>query len=132
MAKEYVITTILWCVAVGFVKAAIVLEWTHIFIPRSKRNVFFWICYTMLLANGCLYAATIIATNLSCQPRERIWRRWLPGTCFNIDAFNVSITAFHMAFDILLLLLPHRIIWKLSMSIRQKIGVSVVFSVGVL
>lgn len=132
LGQEYVITTILWCLAVGFVKAAIILEWTHIFIPRSTRNMFFWICYLLLSANACLYMATVIAINLSCIPRERIWRRWIPGTCFDIDSFNLSITSFHLVFDILLLLLPHKIIWKLSMSTRQRTGVSVVFSVGVL
>lgn len=129
---EYVITTILWCVSVAFVKAAIILEWTHIFIPRSTRNLFYWICCIMLSVNTCLYIATIIAINVICTPREKIWRRWIPGNCQNIEAFNLSITTFHLFFDILLLSIPHRIIWTLGMSIRQKIGVSFIFSVGLI
>lgn len=132
VSQEYIIITIIWCFALVFIKAAIILEWTHIFIPRSTRNVFFWICYIMLLANTCVYFVTVTTTNLLCTPRERIWRRWVPGSCINIHAFNLTITTFHLVFDILLLLVPHRVIWKLSMSTRQKIGVSVIFSVGVL
>lgn len=131
--QDYVVVSILWCFAFVFVKVAIIMEWTHIFIPlHSTRNLFFWVCYILLSANVCLYMATVITINLSCTPRERIWRRWIPGTCINIDAFNLSITASHLVFDIILSLLPHRVIWKLSMSPRQKIGVSIVFSVGVL
>lgn len=83
-----------------------------------------------MIANTALYIATILVTTFACTPRERIWRRYLPGTCINIDAFNLFITAFHLAFDLLMLLLPQSAIWKLSLTTRQKIGVSVVFSVG--
>lgn len=86
----------------------------------------------MIFINTCLYISTVIAVNLICTPREKVWSGWIPGTCRNIDAFNLSITVFHLAIDILLLLVPHRVIWTLSMSTRQKIGVSIVFSVGVL
>ncbi|OTA54485.1 hypothetical protein K449DRAFT_426251 [Hypoxylon sp. EC38] len=129
---SYVLVTNLYCVALMLIKVAILLEWTYLFVPRSTRNAFFWICYGMIGAICGLYFSTIITINYTCTPRERIWRRYLPGTCIDIKAFNLSITVIHLVFDLLLLLLPHRTIWKLSLSAKQKIGISTVFSVGIM
>ncbi|KAI0457392.1 hypothetical protein F5B21DRAFT_501442 [Xylaria acuta] len=127
----YVFSTILYCFTLMFIKAAMIVEWIRIFVPGYAHNTFWWICCAMIVANSALYVATIITINLTCIPRERIWRRWLPGTCININAFNIFIAGFNLIFDILILLLPHRIIWKLALTPKQKIGVSFVFSVGV-
>lgn len=130
--QAYAMNTILWCVSFLFFKAAIVLEWIHIFIPRSTRNTFFWICYLLLSANSCLYVATVIAVNVVCTPRHKLWRQWVPGRCIDTSTVDLPINALHLGFDLLLLLLPHGVIWKLSMSNRQKLGISVVFSVVLL
>ncbi|KAI0525419.1 hypothetical protein F5B22DRAFT_642436 [Xylaria bambusicola] len=127
---SYVLSTTLFCVTLALAKAAILLEWTHVFVVRSNRSGFYWTCYSMIAINTSLYIATIVTITYACTPRERIWRRYLPGTCINFDAFNIFITTFHLMSDILMLLLPQRIIWKLRLATRQKIGISVVFSGG--
>ncbi|KAI1210086.1 uncharacterized protein F4807DRAFT_423773 [Annulohypoxylon truncatum] len=129
---SYIVVTIQYCVTLALVKVAIILEWIHFFVPRATRNTFYWICYGMIVANCCLYLATVLCINYACTPREKIWRRYLPGTCINTVIFNVVITSIHLVFDILMLLVPHRIIWKLSLSSRQRIGISAIFSVGIM
>ncbi|KAI1357406.1 hypothetical protein F5Y08DRAFT_346757 [Xylaria arbuscula] len=126
----YTVSTTLYCVTLGLAKAAILLEWTHIFVVRSNRNKFYWTCYSMIAVNTSLYFATIFTITYACNPRERLRKRYLPGTCININAFNLFITAFHLASDILMLLLPQRVIWSLRLATKQKVGVSVVFSGG--
>ncbi|KAH9907246.1 hypothetical protein F4778DRAFT_528886 [Xylariomycetidae sp. FL2044] len=129
---DHILATTLYCVAILLTKTAILVEWTHLFVPLPQRNPFFYICYLMIWANACLYIATIIIINYACNPRERIWSRYLPGTCININAFNLFITSFHLVFDLFMLLLPHKVIWQLSLTTKQKMGVSVIFSVGIL
>ncbi|KAI1111253.1 hypothetical protein F5Y14DRAFT_443449 [Nemania sp. NC0429] len=126
----YVFSTILYCFTLMLIKAAMLLEWIRMFVPGYAHNTFWWICSGMIVANSGLYVATIVTINLICVPQERIWHRWVPGTCININAFNIFIAAFNLAFDLLILFLPHRIIWKLALTRQQKIGVSIVFSVG--
>ncbi|KAI0437941.1 hypothetical protein F4803DRAFT_565639 [Xylaria telfairii] len=128
----YVISAILNCVTLLLAKAAILLEFSHVFVARRHRNKFFWVCYGMIIANTSLYIATIVAITFSCTPRDRIWKRYLPGNCINFNAFNISIASLHLIFDMLMLLLPQTVIWKLALTKRQKIGLSVVFSVGAL
>ena len=116
-----------------FIKAAILLEWTHILVPQGLKNPFFyWACHVMIWVNSLFYISVIIVTNLSCIPRDKMWRRWVRGTCINFDAFNISLTALDLLFNVLILLLPHRVIWRLSLSTKQKVGVSFIFSVGIM
>ncbi len=113
------------------IKASILIEWTHILVPKPNRNFFLRACYTMIFVNSAFYFTIIVTANYACIPREKVWQRWIPGTCINTNAFNIFIAFFNLFFDIIMLLLPHRIIWKLSLSVQQKIGVSVIFSVGI-
>lgn len=129
LRQRYVVTSILWCLSFLFLKGAILLEWTHIFIPRSTRNGFFWICYVLLTANACLYISFVIAFNFMCKPRERSWEPWREGSCLDENTVNLSFTSLILVFDFLLLVLPHGVIWKLPMTTRQKLGVSFIFSV---
>ncbi|KAI1441285.1 hypothetical protein F5Y02DRAFT_422169 [Annulohypoxylon stygium] len=128
----YVLVSTLYCVVLGLVKIAIILEWIHFFIPRATRNKFFWTCYAMIGTSSCLYISTIFVFNLACNPRERTWRRYLPGTCINIYVSNLLINTLHLIFNIALLLIPYKRIWKLAISFRQKILIYVVFSVGIM
>ncbi|KAI0429505.1 hypothetical protein F5Y09DRAFT_331781 [Xylaria sp. FL1042] len=124
----YVLSTTLYCVTLLLAKAAILLEWSHVFVVRSNHSWFYWTCYAMIAASTTLYLTTIITANFACQPRERIWRWYTPGTCININVLNTFLAVFHLIFDILMLVLPQRIIWKLQLATRYKIGVSVAFS----
>ncbi|KAI1117372.1 hypothetical protein F5Y14DRAFT_448310 [Nemania sp. NC0429] len=128
----YILSTTLYCVSLLLMKIAILLEWSHIFIGTPQRNAFWWICYGMMILSTGLYVATIIAITFACSPRERTWRRYLPGTCININAFNIIIASLHLAFDAVMLLLPQTVIWRLNLVKKHKIGISVVFLVGVL
>jgi hypothetical protein len=129
---SYAFSTVLFCAALLFWKTSILLEWTRFFVPTATRNSFFWICHVLIWANISLYIAIIITINFTCSPRERLWHRWIPGTCLNINAINLSATIFPVVFNSAILLLPHRVIWTLQLSKQQRIGVSIVFSMGIL
>ncbi|KAI1459635.1 hypothetical protein F4805DRAFT_48677 [Annulohypoxylon moriforme] len=129
---SYVVIIIQYCVGLALFKIAIILEWVYLFVPRATHDTFYWVCYGMIGANCSLYLATILCTDYACTPREKIWRRYLPGTCIDVNTFNAIITSVHLVFDLMMLLVPHRIIWKLALSARQRTGVSAVFSVGIM
>ncbi|KAI1087997.1 hypothetical protein F5B19DRAFT_31656 [Rostrohypoxylon terebratum] len=122
----------LYCVVLGLVKIAIILEWIHLFVPRATRNKFYWICYAMMGTSSCLYISTIFALQFSCNPRERTWRPYISGKCINIQNTTILINTLHLVFNIALLLTPYRVIWKLGQPFRQKILIYAVFSVGII
>ncbi|KAK8035120.1 hypothetical protein PG993_010115 [Apiospora rasikravindrae] len=114
-----------------FGKAAVLVEWVHIFVP-SGRNLFFWISYAVICMNGMLYVAAIIATWFTCIPQSKAWRDWEPGHCFERKKMDETVIVFNLCFDLTILLLPQRVIWKLNTTQRHKLGVALVFSVGLL
>lgn len=114
-------------------KAGILLEWTHLFVPLGNRNTFWWICHVTLWANVMFYVACTIVENFSCSPREKIWNKMLTeGHCINNQAVIVSSGIINLGSDFLILALPQQIIWGLKISTRKRVGVCLIFATGVL
>jgi hypothetical protein len=114
-------------------KTAILLEWIRIFVPRGTRNKFFWICHIVMWANNIFYTVAIINVNLVCTPQAAIWMRWLRGgQCMDRMALDLSSSCINLVFDLIILFLPQRVIWRLRMSTRERVGISLVFSTGVM
>lgn len=86
----------------------------------------------MMVANIGLYTSAIIVVFAGCQPLQLFWNFWVPGHCIDRKARDIANAAFNVVMDIIILLLPQPVIWKLHMTKTRKIGICVVFSVGVL
>ncbi|KAI1174365.1 hypothetical protein F4777DRAFT_554246 [Nemania sp. FL0916] len=116
------------------VKVAILLEWIRIFVPPGSRNLVFWASHSMIFIVIGFYIALIVAFNVACTPVEANWNVLIKGDCSRVNTkyTNLSTSAFNLISDVLILLIPQRVIWKLNMSTKRKIGVSVVFAIGVL
>lgn len=73
----------------------------------------------------------VVALFLECRPYDAIWKFTVPNPeCIDKAALELATASIHLFFDIMVLLLPQKVIWSLQMNIRQKIGVSIMFSVG--
>ncbi|CAG8974562.1 hypothetical protein HYALB_00004358 [Hymenoscyphus albidus] len=121
-----------YAMSVMCLKVAILLEWTRIFSPHGISRRFSRICYTLLVINVCFYTASVIASALSCRPYKRIWDKLVPGTCINTMILDVTSSAINVLSNIIILLLPQHIIWRLQMTLKRKIGVALVFGVGII
>lgn len=63
---------------------------------------------------------------------EKSWKPWAEGRCINLRNFHVATAVFNIVVDLALVILPQRVIWALQMDKKRKIGISIVFSVGLL
>ncbi len=114
-------------------KAAILLEWIRIFVPPGTRNLFFWTSTILIGLHTTFYIAWVITENLSCIPHRRIWDLTIPhGKCIDVRLIYLPVAAINLFADIIILLLPQRTIWTLHMTIKKKIGVALVFAIGIL
>ncbi|KAI2473712.1 hypothetical protein F4781DRAFT_438336 [Annulohypoxylon bovei var. microspora] len=120
-----------YCFAVMFSKTAILFEWLRVFVPRGMRNLFFWTCWLVLISNIIFYIAAIFFQNLACKPVKKAWIPMTPGTCLDIRAVEFSSPCINLVFDLIILFLPQRTIWSLNMSLKRRLGVSLVFSMGI-
>jgi hypothetical protein len=76
-----------------------------------------------------------LSTWIECTPMEKAWNTAIEGTCWdpsvtvNYGIFNAAWCA---AVDFTLALLPWHLIWRLQLRFREKIGVGIAMSMGVL
>lgn len=89
-------------------------------------------CYSILVVNSLFYSSGVIASALSCRPYVRIWDRRVPGTCINTMILDMASSAFNVISDVAILALPQNIIWRLQMTTRRKIGLSLIFAIGLM
>ncbi|RYC59084.1 hypothetical protein CHU98_g7126 [Xylaria longipes] len=76
--------------------------------------------------------ASVFALSFACIPYQRNWDFTVPGKCIKKSELEITSAAIHFASDIVILILPQKVIWSLHMSLKKKLGVSVIFSLGVL
>lgn len=116
----------------GFVKAAILLEWRRIFCPRGTRDTFFWAAIALLVINVLLYAGGGIAVICSCVPPRKYWYPFIDGSCIDRSQVDTVAGSINLFTDFGIFILPQRKIWNLQMTNARKIGLAVIFSFGLL
>ncbi|KAK3382593.1 hypothetical protein B0T24DRAFT_645274 [Lasiosphaeria ovina] len=123
---------VLYSVTLPLLKVAILLEWTQMFVPRGTRNAFWWTCWALIGVQVLFGIAAVVALNLVCVPYRAIYDFTVPGKCYNKHTVDLASASVHLLTDVIMLVLPQRVIWGLQLSLRKKLGVSVVFSLGLL
>ena len=74
-------------------------------------------------------------TWINCTPVRRMWDPTVPGTCWNrpaLNAYGVFAGSLSGVCDITLAMLAWQLVWNLKMQRKEKIGVGVAMSMGVL
>ncbi|GAP87777.2 putative ribosomal protein L36e [Rosellinia necatrix] len=124
--------TILYEAVMLAIKPMILLEWIRIFASAGPRTAFNWTCYILAAINILLYLGSILTDAVSCTPREYWWDRTIEGHCANTRDLPIVTGVLNAVIDLFILLLPQGIIWRLQMSRRKRLGVSLVFFVGII
>lgn len=68
-----------------------------------------------------------------CSPRSYAWESWdgeHQGTCLNQSAIVVSHAIENIIFDVFIIALPLPVLWKLKLSLPKKLGVCLMFLIG--
>ncbi|KAH8888517.1 hypothetical protein GQ53DRAFT_724516 [Thozetella sp. PMI_491] len=94
-----------------------------------KRLVWF-IIISVNIALGLALAFTWS----QCDPIEKTWMPWVEGTCwskFIVARYNMFTAVYSGVMDIVLAIVPWKIVWTLSMNKREKAGVMIAMSMGI-
>ncbi|KAJ8125885.1 hypothetical protein O1611_g7753 [Lasiodiplodia mahajangana] len=124
------IGTNFYVIIICFLKAAILLEWLRIFSPAGDRSWFYWACYGTLGFNVIWWSQSLIVINVQCNPHALIWDKTLSGTCIQEKLYDVITATLNLLMDLAILLLPQKVIWRLKLSTKRKLGLSFVFAIG--
>lgn len=104
----------------------------HIFSPSRIKPFFKWSSSVLIVANILLYISGIILSAITCNSHESIWHPWVRGRCVDRRSLGLATAFFNLFLDIAILILPQRIIWSMKMRSSRRLGVSMIFSVGLL
>jgi len=110
-------------------KISILLLVLRIFLS-VQRDVWWWLTQSLIVLNTIFYIIFFLVPIFLCSPRSKIWNPTEPGRCLNIDDLYIASATFNMVSDISMLSVPIYLIWNLQMSVRRKIGVSLIFGTG--
>lgn len=91
------------------------------------------IFYTVLAVNLAFGASAIIANFLICRP---ISYRWSPnittGTCGDEKTLDIYTAGLNLLHDIVLVVLPIPIVWRLQLASTKKVLLICTFGIGIM
>ena len=112
------------------VKLTILLQIQHIFAIFSKLR--FYLVQFMIWSNACWYFAYTFIVAFACTPTAKGWDFELPGHCINSHWLAALATGPGVLSDLVILASPIFWVWKLQMTRRRKLEVSLIFAMGFL
>jgi len=71
---------------------------------------------------------------IRCSPSSKTWNPFAPGTCWEphvYTSYGMFAAGYSGIMDFVLALLPWKVIWKLQMKRKEKVGVAVAMSMGI-
>jgi hypothetical protein len=101
-------------------------------LTQGMTRWFVWFCIVTL---GLIMLPSALNTWVQCTPIQKSWNPLIEGTCWpasvliNYGIFNAAWCA---AADFALALLPWKLIWGLQLKLREKLGVGIAMSMGLL
>lgn len=125
------IASIMYGIVISIIKLAILLQYLRIFVPIRNNSLMFWASHILIWTNLTTYLLCSFLEILACSPMDKAWNILITnGHCINMLAIDIASAAFNSLSDCLILILPHRVIWKLQVSFKRKLGISTIFLTG--
>ncbi|KAF4831105.1 hypothetical protein CGCTS75_v005316 [Colletotrichum tropicale] len=125
-------TQILYVVGLMTLKASVLFFFLRIFPTRGFRKII-WATHGLNFLIGLIY---IILTFAQCRPLSLYWTGWNKNEsyknerCLDFNKFILSHAIINIILDVWMLILPLTQLYKLNLVLRKKIGVMLMFSVG--
>ncbi|KAI0408372.1 hypothetical protein F4802DRAFT_409759 [Xylaria palmicola] len=97
-----------------------------------------WVRYVVwfaMITINIVMSLSIIFNFVQCTPVEKNFNVFIPGSCWprrTLSGYNIFVAAYSGVMDILLALLPWKVIWNMDMSRKERFGAICAMSLGLL
>lgn len=112
-------------------KISILFFYVRIFPQRSFR----YACYGIMAWVGMSGLIFLLLQLFQCRPVEYAWEGWKGNfgahSCLEINALAYTAAAFSIAQDLVILLLPLPLLWKLNLAWKYKAEIVIIMSLGI-
>lgn len=111
---------------IAFIKFSILALYKRLFAVRHMT-----IAVNVMFGFICLWVVGVyVAGALICIPTEKFWNPSVEGACLDSAKFYYGIQIPNILSDLILLIMPMRVVWTLPIPKAQKALLSAVFLVG--
>ena len=107
-------------------KMSILCLYLRIFTISRRFRYCTWV--VMFITFGYLFS-DICTWIFGCWPIAKNWRSDLPGHCILVKA-DYGYGSLNFITDLLIFVLPLPMVWRMQLSSKDKLGVSVIFMIG--
>lgn len=121
------ITNFIYNTSLSLVKLSVLMFYVRIFQTVKLYRMALWIVGFVIV--GWWIAIDFVAL-LSCIPVQKAWNSKVPGHCLDSPHTFLGATITNIIADLLLLIVPIPMLWRLHIGTRRKIGLLVVFIAG--
>ncbi|KAK4455262.1 hypothetical protein QBC34DRAFT_287961 [Podospora aff. communis PSN243] len=94
-----------------------------------------WFLWAVIVSMNVLFGLGALFLWVGCSPLEKAWNPRVAGTCwdpsFNV-VFGIVISAYSGVLDLVLALVPWKIILPLNMKPKEKLGCAIAMSMGII
>ncbi|MCJ1304771.1 hypothetical protein MMC08_007584 [Hypocenomyce scalaris] len=112
--------------AVTLIKTGILILYWRIFARKQFR----WAIYAVEAFVVASFLIGVFGFTFQCSPVDAFWDHSKQAKCIDQDPFNIAISVFFLASDIIIYIMPMPIVWGLHTSTRRKVELSFVFLLG--
>ena len=127
-ARVLVATPIIYSAACAFPRIMLLSLYLRILTWQKTYRL---ACYALMGLVIAYAVADILAAAFECIPIAYIWDKTIPGgRCINIPLFYRWGTLPNAIIDVLMLILPQPIVWKLQAPAHVKVGLAMTFLTG--
>jgi hypothetical protein len=113
-------------------KCSILFQLKRLFCPGQVRNAIYWSIHGLLFVNAAYHMAALFTFTFQCTPREKTWKMLMQGQCIDVAAATLVSGVINLLLDLGILVTPIVAVFRLKLPMKQKLGISAVFGVGVL
>jgi hypothetical protein len=106
-------------------KVSILLLYRRLFTPFLHIAT---LVVGLIICAWCI--SGVLVTSLQCDPISAVWDFELDADCIDPVAFSLAIALSGVLTDLIVLVLPLQMVWRLHLPIRKKLVLSVIFSLG--
>ncbi|KAB5522976.1 CFEM domain-containing protein [Coniochaeta sp. 2T2.1] len=115
--------------ALSLTKVSILFFYLKVFPGKRFR----YVVYTLIAANICYAVVFDLLLAFQCHPIAGAWLSW-DGTfhakCISINILGWTAAAINIVLDLAVIILPLPELFRLSMSLRKKVQIIMMFAVG--
>jgi hypothetical protein len=108
-------------------KLSILAFYLRIFSYQQLFRLFVYLTIFLILISTTIIS---VLTIVQCQPIKYFWDRDVKGSCLDVNALAYANGAMSIIQDVVIVVLPIPVVWKLNMSARRKFGVGLMFALG--